>query len=100
MFAADINRKLRAYISPFVSLHIGSSEISSFGSSRIPFIVKFGANIKFNFDECKYDTLLLDLNYIEPPIAKITVKRELGVDFSILKKRINICYFVRYSTEN
>ncbi len=83
LFAADINRKLRAYISPYASVHIGSSEISQFGSSRIPFIFKLGANIRFNFDECKYDTLPLNTDYIEPPFAAVGVKRELGVDFAI-----------------
>jgi len=53
VFVADINRKVRAFLSPNASIHIGSTEISEFGSSRIPFFIKAGANIKFNIDIIK-----------------------------------------------
>lgn len=96
MFAADINRKVRAFISPFASLHIGSTEISDFGSSRMPLVVKIGANVKFNIDERKLDTIPLNPNLIETPLAKFSLKKEKGVDFGgfVSKENISIALSV------
>ncbi len=81
IFIVDMYNFMRSYISPHLSVHIGTKEISTFNSSRIPFIAKAGINFKFNIDHKKYDTLLLDVDYIEPPRYIASYKKELGVEF-------------------
>lgn len=81
IYAGDLYEAVRAYISPFVSLHVGSKEISAYNSSRIPFLFKFGANIKFNVDDKKYDTIPLNKAYISAPKIIATYKKERGVEF-------------------
>lgn len=81
IFVADMYDYMRSYITPYASIHIGSYELSFNDSKRIPFIAKAGINFKFNIDNKKYDTLSLDVNYIEPPRYVASYRKELGVEF-------------------
>lgn len=90
VFAADINRKVRAFISPNASIHIGTKEISEFGSSRIPFFIKGGVNVKFNIDDVKYDTLILNPDFIEPPALTVKVSRDAGIDYAGVRNEVQI----------
>jgi outer membrane protein OmpA-like peptidoglycan-associated protein len=85
IFVADISRKARAYISPFLSLHIGSTEISDFGSARMPFITRVGASVKFNIDERKLDTLPVNLEVLQAPAYIASLHKEKGVSFTGFK---------------
>ena len=82
IFAADMYNAVRAYISPYASVHIGSSELSAYTSSRLPLLVKLGANVKFNIDEKQYDTIPVNKDYVEPPSVIASYRRERGVSFA------------------
>ncbi len=86
IFAGDLYNSVRAYIAPFASIHIGSKEISAYNSSRIPFILKLGANIKFNIDEKQFDTIPVNKDYVEPPNYVASLKKEKGVEFEGFNK--------------
>lgn len=77
----DIKKKALAFVSPYVTFHIGTHEISENNSKRIPFLMKVGANIKFNINKCTYDTLQLDKNFIEAPEYAATYRKEEGSNF-------------------
>lgn len=81
IFAADINNAVRAYIAPFASVHIGTKEISAYESSRIPFMLKMGANVKFNIDEKHFDTIPVNREHLEAPQYIASYRKETGVNF-------------------
>ena len=77
----DIKKAALAYIAPFVTVHIGTKEISENNSKRTPFLVKIGANLKFNINNRQFDTLYLNKEYIESPEYIASCRKEEGVNF-------------------
>lgn len=81
LYSADINQKVRFYLSPFASVHFGTNVFSDWNSSRNQINIKIGLALRFCPDVIIRDTLKYDSNYVAPPRYLATVQKEQGVNF-------------------
>ncbi len=76
MFAADINKKVRAFFTPYLTLQGGTNVFSNYGSSRNTLLARIGIQVRFGVDEVTTDTLYFDPYYEEPPQFLASVSEE------------------------
>jgi len=80
MFAADINKKVRAFLTPYLTLQAGTNVFTNYSSSRNTVLARIGIQVRFGVDEVKTDTLYYDPYYEEPPQFLASVREE-GIAF-------------------
>lgn len=71
---ADINKNMRMLMTPYVSLHGGTSAYTDYGSSRNQLMLRAGVSFKLGFDRIESDTMLFDPNYRLPGAQIASVK--------------------------
>jgi len=78
---ADINKNMRMLMTPYVSLHGGTSAYTDYGSSRNQLMLRAGVSFKLGFDHIESDTLLFDPDYRLPgaQIASAKFRQDEGV---------------------
>jgi outer membrane protein OmpA-like peptidoglycan-associated protein len=80
---ADINRKYRARISPYFSLHAGSNILTDYGSSWNAVMARAGLQIKIGKDRQTFDTLPFNPAYKEPPRYYASIKSDAGIQVDL-----------------
>ncbi len=80
---ADINKKFRARVSPYLSLHAGSKILTDYGSSWNTIMMRAGLQIKIGKDKRTYDTLPFDKSYQAPTRYYASVKNEQGIEVNL-----------------
>ena len=81
LFIADISGQARARITPFATIHLGSSMIKDNNSSWNNIQLKMGLALKLGFDRVEYDTLYYDKEYLPPPVYLASAVREGEISF-------------------
>lgn len=77
LLAADINKRIRAFFTPYLTLQAGTNVYSDFGSSRNTVLARLGLQVRFGVDELITDTLRFDPYYQEPPQFLASLSEEL-----------------------
>ncbi len=80
---ADINKKYRARVSPYVSLHAGSTILTDYGSSWNAVMVRAGVQIKIGKDRRTFDTLPFDPTFKSSPRYYATIKSDQGIEVDL-----------------
>jgi outer membrane protein OmpA-like peptidoglycan-associated protein len=80
---ADINKQFRARVSPYVSMHAGSTILTDFNSSWNAIMLRAGVQIKIGKDRKTYDTLPFDPTFKSAPRYYATIKSDEGISVDV-----------------
>lgn len=80
-FIADINDQIRINVTPFASVHLGTSILSDYGSSWNTITTRAGLAISFGPDKVETDTLYYDPDFMEPPEYLAALSLDRGIEF-------------------
>ncbi len=82
IFVADISNKARAFLSPFFSLHGGSTIYSEYYSSRNTFLFRVGFSAKLTLDRVEAQSIHFNKEYEKPPDNLADFRYEKKIKFS------------------
>ncbi len=87
---ADINKKYRAKVSPYVSLHAGSTILTDYASNWNIIMLRAGFQIKLGKDSRTFDTLPFNPNYRISPRYYASIKSDHGIEVDLSEFRQDV----------
>ncbi len=81
IYIADINNRIRVNLTPYISIHTGTSILSDFNSSWNAVTFRAGMAIKFGPDIIREDTLFFNPDYVAPEEILASLDEERDVNF-------------------
>ncbi len=81
LFMADINGKTTVRITPFATIHYGTSMISDNNSSFNSIYARIGLSVKFGPNNLEYDTLYFDPNHVPEQGSIVSAKSNSSFGF-------------------